>query len=95
MQQAPPDAPILLDSLPPADTADAYGEVWARTGTAEPPPLGLERYMLQQDKLYVVLAVVLLIWFGLLFFLFRTDRRIARLERTLNREAPPPADPIP
>ncbi|MDX1546225.1 MAG: CcmD family protein [Rhodothermales bacterium] len=52
--------------------------------TPAPPGAGLESVMLSNDKLYVVLAVVLIIWFGLLFFLFRTDRRIARLERTLD-----------
>ena len=39
--------------------------------------------MLSQDKLFVVLAVVLIIWFGLVFFVFRTDRKLHRLERTL------------
>jgi len=37
--------------------------------------------MLAEDKLYVVLAVVLIIWFGLIFFLLRTDRRLDTLER--------------
>jgi len=37
--------------------------------------------MLAEDKLYVVLAVVLIIWFGLIFFLLRTDRRLDILER--------------
>ena len=46
-------------------------------------PDALERVMLAEDKLYVVLAVVLIIWLGLVFFLFRTDRRLAQLERTL------------
>ena len=49
---------------------------------------GLEAVMLSNDKLYVVLVVVLIIWFGLLFFLFRTDRRLARLERTLEERIP-------
>lgn len=51
--------------------------------TPAPPGDALESVMLSNDKLYVVLVVVLIIWFGLLFFLVRTDRRIARLERTL------------
>ncbi len=47
-------------------------------------PEGLERAMLASDKLPVVVAVILIIWFGLLFFLFRTDRRITKIERELN-----------
>ena len=39
----------------------------------------------QDGKIYVVLAVVLLIWIGLLTVLFRTDRKIDRLERRLDR----------
>lgn len=61
-----------------------YDSVWAGTALPDAPPVGLETVMLQQDKLYVVLAVVLIIWFGLLFFLFRTDRRLARIEETLD-----------
>jgi CcmD family protein len=34
--------------------------------------------------LYQVMAVVLFIWFGLAFFLFRLDRRVAKLEKKLN-----------
>ena len=51
-------------------------------------PDALERVMLAEDKLYVVLAVVLIIWLGLVFFVFRTDRRLARLERTLEAGIP-------
>lgn len=88
MQTAPPD------SL--AARGDAvYDSVWA--GGADlptAPPVGLETVMLQQEKLYVVLAVVLIIWLGLLFFLFRTDRRIARLEREIEARVPEPPDDL-
>ena len=78
-----------------ADTSTsstAYDSVWAGeegVGTTVQPPPGegsdaLERAMLSQDKLYVVLAVVLLIWLGVAFLLFRTDRRLTRLERRLD-----------
>ena len=39
--------------------------------------------MLAENKLPVVLAVVLVIWFGLLLLVARTDRRLARIERQL------------
>ena len=45
---------------------------------------GFESTMLANDKLYVVLTVVLIIWFGILFFLFRTDKKITALENDLN-----------
>lgn len=43
----------------------------------------LESVMLAEDKLFVVLAVVLVIWFGIILFLVRNDRKIAALERRL------------
>lgn len=94
MQSAPPTLP----SYTAADVAGAISaapdtlapptDLVAETGTpiGEIPtagPVGLERVMVQADKLYVVLAVVLVIWTGLLLFLFRTDRRLDRLERAL------------
>lgn len=66
---------------------DVYGDVWG-TETPQAEPLGLERFMVQQDKLFVVVAVVLVIWLGIAFFLMRTDRRIARLEERLEHDAP-------
>lgn len=48
----------------------------------------LESVMLAQDKLYVVLAVVLIIWIGIAYFILRTDRKLNRLERTLTERIP-------
>ena len=38
-----------------------------------------------QHQLYIVLSIVLIIWFGFLFTLFRLDRRIAKLEEVLKK----------
>jgi CcmD family protein len=46
-------------------------------------PEGLERAMLSEDKLFVVLAVVLIIWFGIVWMIFRTDRRLKKLEEEM------------
>ena len=74
-----------LDSLAAArDTTIALLDTAAAQAMATRPPEGIERVMLAQDKLPVVLAVVLLIWLGLLFLLFRTDRRLAKIERRLD-----------
>ncbi|MEM1056482.1 MAG: CcmD family protein [Bacteroidota bacterium] len=45
----------------------------------------LERVMLAEDKLPVVLAVVLVVWIGIVFLLWRTERRLAAVERELDR----------
>ncbi len=77
--------PVPSMQIIPQDTTatSPYDTVW--TQVPEQQPEGLERVMLAEDKLFVVLAVVLIIWFGLLFFLYRTDRRLDRLERSLER----------
>ncbi len=72
--------------MPPAsDTTIALLDPSAAQALTARPPEGIERAMLAEDKLPVVLAVVLVIWFGLLLLLFRTDRRLARIERELDR----------
>lgn len=51
-----------------------------------PQESDLENVMLSEDKLFVVLAVVLVIWFGIIILLFRNDRKIAALERKISDE---------
>lgn len=60
-----------------------YDSVWSNTEVPVQQREGLEKVMLQEDKLYVVLAVVLIIWLGIIFFIYRTDRKIDRLERKM------------
>lgn len=66
----------------------AYDSIWAGKNVPTQQPEGLERVMLADGKIYVVLAVVLIIWFGLLIFLFRTDRKLDRLEREMDPDIP-------
>lgn len=70
--------------LQPADTTVAVLDPAAAQATTAQPGDGLERAMLAEDKLPVVLAVVLIVWVGIVFLLFRTDRRLARVERLLD-----------
>jgi CcmD family protein len=58
-----------------------YDSAWASTEIPTKEPDGFEQFMVGGGKIYVVLAVVLIIWIGLLAFLFSTDRRIRSLER--------------
>lgn len=64
-------------------TATAYDSVWASEQASQS---AFESVFLAQDKIFVVLVVVLLIWAGISFFLFRTDRKIARLERSISED---------
>ena len=65
-----------------------YDSVWATQDVPEQQPEGIERVMLAQDKLYVVLAVVLIVWIGLAIFIYRTDSRIRNLERKVEESIP-------
>ena len=62
--------------------ATQYDSVWASTGIPTAQPTGFEAAMLSDDKIFVVLGVVLIIWIGIVFFLYRTDRKLADLERS-------------
>ena len=68
------------EAAAPPDTT-RYDSAWASTEMPTKEPQGFEQFMVGGGKMYVVLAVVLIIWIGLLAFLFSTDRRIRSLER--------------
>jgi hypothetical protein len=40
---------------------------------------------LHNNQLYVVLIVTLLIWFGFLFYMFRLDSKIKKIEESLKK----------
>ena len=69
-----------------SDTTIALVDPAAAQAATEQAPRGIERPMLAEDKLPVVLAVVLIVWFGILLLLFRTERRLARVERALRTD---------
>lgn len=79
----PSDPPTLRPTQERPDTTSAYDTTWTEQATPQSPE-GLDRIMGQDGKIYVVLAVVLLIWIGLVTMLFHTDRKIDRLERRLD-----------
>lgn len=78
--------PVAVADGAPVQEAESpdttrYDSVWASTEIPTKEPQGFEQFMVDGGKIYVVLAVVLIIWIGLLAFLFSTDRRIRSLER--------------
>ena len=74
---------------PDTTQTTAFDSIWANPDVPVQTLNWLDQLMLSQDKLFVVLAVVLIIWFGLVFFIFRTDRKLHRLERTLEERIGP------
>lgn len=74
------DAQEEQDAQANEGLSTSYDSTWTEAQIPEQPPLGTERFMLAQDKLFVVLAVVLVIWFGIAYFIHRTDRKLMALE---------------
>lgn len=64
------------------DASTPFDSIWAGGDIPTQPPTPLEQVMLSQDKLYVVLAVVLIIWIGIVVLLLRNDAHLRKLERT-------------
>lgn len=67
-----------------AGQSTAYDSVWAQPPAAAQS--AFESAFLAQDKIFVVLVVVLLVWTGIALFLFSTDRKIRRLERSVSED---------
>ncbi len=65
----------------PTDAQAPYDSVWSSQGVPTQEVSGIEALLLKEDKLYTVLAVVLIIWFGIMLFIFRTDQKLNRLEK--------------
>jgi CcmD family protein len=85
---SPDDAAVPRPVQERPDTTSAYDSTWTEQPESQPPE-GLDRIMGVDGKIYVVLAVVLIIWFGLVALLVRTDRKIGRLERELADDGSP------
>ena len=81
------------DTVRDAGMTTAYDSIWGGnvpTQTSGP----IEQVMLSDDKIFVVLGVVLLIWIGISIFVLRTDRRIDSLERTVFERIPDQDDEL-
>ncbi len=78
----------IADSLsveaPTAGRTIAVYDTTAITTEQVRPASGSERVMLSENKLPVVLAVVLIVWAAWMVLALRTDRRLARIERDLD-----------
>lgn len=81
------NAPTAQDSQaspdPKEGIATGFDSIWTGSNIPTQPPSGLERVMLSDDKILVVLGVVLIIWFGIIALILRNDRRIGQLETEL------------
>ena len=61
----------------------SYSDQWEAMAKMEEAS-GFVQLMASNDLIFVVLGVSLIIWFTLLFFLVRVDRKVTKLEKDLN-----------
>jgi hypothetical protein len=78
---------LIQDSASaPVDTlTDSYGDKWAAMDQMSEAS-GFVQFMASNDLIFVVLGVSLIIWFVLLFFMVRVDRKVAALEEKMKLE---------
>ena len=48
----------------------------------------MEQIMLADDKIFVVLAVVMIIWIGIIILVMRTDKHLKSVERSVAENIP-------
>ncbi len=61
----------------------SYGDQWGAMENIEEASAFVQ-LMASNDLIFVVLGVSLIIWFVLLFFLIRVDRKVAKLEKNMD-----------
>lgn len=73
------DTTAVVDTL-----TQSYADKWQGSGAGTPVIDALA----SNGLIFVVLAVTLVIWFVLLFFMIRVDRRLSKLEASTEPTAP-------
>ena len=77
---------MIQDSVQQVDTlTQAYSDKWAGTESLEEANAFIT-FMYSNDLIYVVLGVTLIIWFTLLYFLIRVDKKVSKLEEQIIEE---------
>lgn len=77
---------ILLQDVPQSsvDTlTSTYSEKWSGAEQIDQTNAFIH-FMYSNDLIFVVLGVTLIIWFLLLFFLIRVDKKVSSLESKIN-----------
>ncbi|MDA1027507.1 MAG: hypothetical protein O3B41_00420 [Bacteroidetes bacterium] len=78
----------VTDSAATGTVSTAYDSLWTGADIPTQAPSALEQVMLSDEKIFVVLAVVLIIWIGVILLILRTDRHLTRVERSVAENIP-------
>ena len=63
----------------------SYSDKWEGVDDPESASAFIQ-FMSSNDLIFVVLGVSLIIWFVLLFFIIRVDRKVSNLEKTVEED---------
>jgi CcmD family protein len=69
-----PDSTAVVDTL-----TQAYSDIWQPVAGSENS--AFINLLASNDLIFVVLGVTLIIWFVLLFYMVKIDRRLGRIEQ--------------
>lgn len=69
-----PDSTAVVDTL-----TQAYSDIWQPVEATENS--AFINAMASNDLIFVVLGVTLIIWFVLLFYMVKLDRRLGKIEQ--------------
>lgn len=84
----------VQDSAASGSVSTAYDSLWTGAEIPTQAPSALEQVMLSDEKIFVVLAVVLVIWIGVVLLVLRTDRHLTRVERSVAENIPSSDDAL-
>lgn len=76
---------VQQDTIAAADTlTETYSQKWeATSGLENASPM--IKAAASNDLIFIVLAVSLIIWFVLLFFIIRVDKKVGKLEKEIEQ----------
>ena len=79
---------VATDSTADGLVHTAYDSLWTGGDIPTQALSGLEQVMLADDKIFVVLAVVMIIWIGIIILVMRTDKHLTEVERSVSENIP-------
>lgn len=76
------ESSVAVDTL-----TESYSGRWEGVEGVEESSAFIQ-FMASNDLIYVVLGVSLIIWFILIYFMIRVDRKVSKLEQSINEINP-------
>lgn len=76
---------LIQTSVDTASVMQKYADKWDADVQADQAGVIMQT-LASNDLIFIVLCVTLIIWFVLLFFIIRTDRKVSKLQESLTNQ---------